>query len=435
MSSWIPIINPSSRLAERAWEAIHAICAAIEDHQRDSVQGSRVRHEISLLYGYLALACRNQEWLDRAVSHLNTCIQRDTASLSRRLGLYGGLCGLGWTVEHLSRFPSAITTETLDASSIVNEKTITEGEDQDVDEDLNSDVDGWLRGALQSKQWMGHYDLIGGLVGFGVYCFERLPGPQAFAGLHLILSQLEACSEEIDSGYTWHTRPELLPPHQLESYPLGYYNLGIAHGVPGVIFLLSELNASNFEPERTRRLLNGAVKWLLSRKRPSERYQRFGAYEYAKEVRPSRLAWCYGDLGIAHVLIHAGHRVGREDWLLAGRHLVDNCLSWPAENSGVADAPLCHGAMGVAHCFNRLFQRDGDYRCREAALQWSDRAFSFRDGSPAGFFTAKTDRAVEFTFLDGVIGVALGLLAALTPIEPRWDRIMLLSAKTFPHRT
>jgi hypothetical protein len=30
-------------------------------------------------------------------------------------------------------------------------------------------------------------------------------------------------------------------------------------------------------------------------------------------------------------------------------------------------------------------------------------------------------------FLDGAIGVALALLAALTPIEPQWDRLLQLS--------
>ena len=30
-------------------------------------------------------------------------------------------------------------------------------------------------------------------------------------------------------------------------------------------------------------------------------------------------------------------------------------------------------------------------------------------------------------FLDGAIGVALALLAALAPVEPLWDRLLLLS--------
>jgi len=33
-------------------------------------------------------------------------------------------------------------------------------------------------------------------------------------------------------------------------------------------------------------------------------------------------------------------------------------------------------------------------------------------------------------FLDGAVGVALALLAALTPIEPQWDRLLLISGRT-----
>jgi hypothetical protein len=32
-------------------------------------------------------------------------------------------------------------------------------------------------------------------------------------------------------------------------------------------------------------------------------------------------------------------------------------------------------------------------------------------------------------FLDGAIGVALALLSAVAPIEPAWDRMLLLSSR------
>lgn len=37
---------------------------------------------------------------------------------------------------------------------------------------------------------------------------------------------------------TWWTNPAWLIPETREKCPRGYYNLGLAHGVPGVIGLL-----------------------------------------------------------------------------------------------------------------------------------------------------------------------------------------------------
>src|SRR5262249_58816684 len=105
----------------------------------------------------------------------------------------------------------------------------------------------------------------------------------------------------------------------------------------------------------------------------------------------SRLTWCYGDLGILSVLFQVSRRTGREDLRGFARDLLDHCLARPPEDYGVVDAPLCHGAAGVAHIFNRLYQAENDPRCREAALRWFDRALSMRQpASGAGGFLAAT---------------------------------------------
>ncbi len=46
-----------------------------------------------------------------------------------------------------------------------------------------------------------------------------------------------------DEGVTWHTAPELLVTWQREQAPTGYYNLGVAHGVPGAIAMRGAMAA------------------------------------------------------------------------------------------------------------------------------------------------------------------------------------------------
>jgi len=132
-------------------------------------------------------------------------------------------------------------------------------------------------------------------------------------------------------------------------------------------------------------------------------------------------------------------RAGRDDWQKFANDLLDHCLAWPPDQAGVGDAPLCHGAAGVAHIFNRIYQSENDPRCRDAAIFWLERALAMRQpGTGVGGFSSLTRPdpsgpivwEANPAFLDGAIGVALTLLAATTPVEPAWDRMLLLSTRT-----
>src|SRR5207248_4085436 len=107
----------------------------------------------------------------------------------------------------------------------------------------------------------------------------------------------------------------------------------------------------------------------------------------------------------------------------------------PPDEAGVFDGGLCHGAAGLGHLFNRLFQATGEPRLREAAQFWFQRTLELRrpQGSIAGFaaWGPGPDGSLNWTddpgFLTGAAGIALALLAATTPIEPAWDRVFLAS--------
>src|SRR4029079_16935527 len=106
-----------------------------------------------------------------------------------------------------------------------------EGEE---DEDPIQEIDEALLAPLARSPWLGEYDLIGGLAGLGVYALERLPRPAARTLLERVVDRLAELSEEMEEGAAWFTPPERLPEWQREIHTKGYYNLGVAHGLPGV---------------------------------------------------------------------------------------------------------------------------------------------------------------------------------------------------------
>jgi hypothetical protein len=96
------------------------------------------------------------------------------------------------------------------------------------------------------------------------------------------------------------------------------------------------------------------------------------------------------------------------------------------------DAGLCHGACGLGHLFNRIYQSSRDEALADAARFWFKEVLRMRrPGRGVGGYEAwEPDRGwiADPSFLTGAAGIALALLAATTSKEPEWDRALLVSS-------
>lgn len=386
----------------------------------------------ALFLGYCAKLPGREGLAADAETHLGDAVARVGEAYGS--DFYSGYTGIAWGVEHLQR-------EVLGG----------EGEDGDP----NEGVDEVLLDLLSESPWRSHYDLISGLVGYGVYGLERVDRPGGRAILGRVLDHLEALARPQPVGLTWPTPPELLPPWQRETAPEGYLNLGLAHGVPGVLILLAALSRAGARhpelgAERAAALLEGGMAWLFSQLQDPAcgsflgGWLAVGAREPASEG--SRVAWCYGDLGASLALLQAARLAGREDWEARALAMARLAAGRPLAASGVMDVGLCHGSAGNMVAFLRLHQLTGEALFLEAARRYLDHLLQVRiPGAPLGGFTAfRPDRRPDGTFemgaraylsnpglLEGSAGVGLALLAALG-VEPRWDRFMLLSLPELP---
>jgi hypothetical protein len=368
--------------------------------------------------------------------------------------LYGGFAGVAWTAEHLYS-PRFADPEDADPGGEAGGR-----DDRDADagttgdEDPLAEIDDALLHYLERTPWTADYDLIRGLAGLGVYALERLPRRSAVACLDRIVQRLAETAEHGPQGITWHTAPELLPDWQRETFPQGYYNLGMAHGVPAVIALLGATAAAAARlaeagdreaRELARRagdLREGSTRWLLAQRLPAGEPCWFGA-TFSPEIPAgrSRLAWCYGDPGVAAAMLVAARTSGDAALERLAVELALDAAARPADTAGVRDAGLCHGSAGLGHLFNRLYQETGEQRLAEASRAWFEAALDFRqpDTGLAGYraFWMDDDRVTESWrddagLLEGVAGIGLALLGGLSSFEPAWDRVLMLSAATLP---
>jgi hypothetical protein len=328
---------------------------------------------------------------------------------SQGLGLSGGAARIGWTIAHLAS--------------------------AEIAGDMCARLDRLLAHAL-ADGWIGEYDLCSGLVGFGVYALER--GAAGHRLAMRVLDHLERTATGDGDGIAWHTAPELLLPAHLERAPDGYWNLGLAHGIPGVIALLSRFIAAGIEIPRSRALLDGAVRYLLAV--PDPRGPDTGRYPpWQPTTRPAstRLAWCYGDLGVAAALLGAASRAKVPVWR-EGLALARTCAARTLAQAHIHDASICHGAAGIAHLFHRMARATGDEQLYTAARAWIVETLRMRTDVGIGGFPRVFEAAGELeldddaSLLTGAVGVALVLHAAISEVEPRWDRLLLVDLPPKP---
>jgi lantibiotic modifying enzyme len=399
---WSPLLDGPE--AARAEDAVRAIAAALPAPTSEQASLACGSAGLAILYSYLAEGGLVDGADETTDAFLDQAVQA-AGAVSMSPGLYEGFTGVAWAVEQVGS-----------------------GDDG---EDPDQDVDAILRDYVGRSPWTDDYDLVTGLVGMGVYALERLSRPSARALLAAVVDRLDETTERTEAGSTWRTRPELLPPHQRAACPEGYFNLGVAHGVPGVIALLGGACAAGIGGTRARSLLDAAVAWLRAQKLQDPDGSLFPSWTAPGATpRPARSAWCYGDPGIAAALLCAAQAVGNDAWAAEALSIALRAAIRPPDQAGVRDAGLCHGAAGLAHVFNRMHQATGDLGLRDAARFWFTRTLEMRQPGAGigGYLASINDGWIEDPgLLSGAAGIALALLAAVSPIEPAWDRMLLLS--------
>lgn len=400
-AAWVPVLDGAQAAAAR--DAVRDVAEALA-----AGQVAHARPSETVVFWAYAAGAIDEPWTtdryDAATDRLGTAIGDNPLGIA----LFGGLAGSGWTLAHISEEGAA--DEVLDA------------------------IDGALAETLAVEPWQADYDLVRGLVGLGVYFLERLAtssSVRARDALARVVDHLLAYAEETPQGLTWFTQPALLPPHQRVQFPDGYFNCGLAHGVPGVIALLGRIVERPDADPRARPALVSALRWMQAQALPAGATSRFpSVVGRDRPGQPARTAWCYGDAGIAIACWSAAVRAGLDPapW----RALASEAARRPSELCGTRDAGLCHGTAGLAHIFNRCYQASRDPVFLDAARRWygktlADRGAHGAASSLAGFsaYDATAERYVgRGDLVEGAPGVALALLAAVEPTEPGWDRCL-----------
>ena len=212
-------------------------------------------------------------------------------------------------------------------------------------------------------------------------------------------------------------------------------NLGLSHGLPSILKFCMEAYKKKVCISKAEQISKILISYILENRNSIP----FGSYfpnyvnENENELNQfSRLAWCYGDLGVAYILYQAGivfnlPSVGE----LAMQVLKDSTLRKEAKSTMVIDASLCHGSSGAAYIYNKLYHLTDELAFKEARDYWLEQTLLYNcfSDTKSGYkmFRANENQYMpENGFLEGNAGIGLTLLSILTS-DFSWDYCLMLN--------
>jgi lantibiotic modifying enzyme len=271
----------------------------------------------------------------------------------------------------------------------------------------------------------GHYDLFIGGIGNSMFLFENLE-TELIKNPSFVLT-LASTRNSDGKGLYWKSK--LLDG----SGHIGEY-LGLAHGSASVLVFYSKMAILNIEPDENKEICSKIIHNILSHKRNYE-LAIFPSEVFENNLHQNtRLAWCQGDLGIAAAIFNAGVTFNNKEWLDEAYDILHHIYTkrTDLEQNGIYDANICHGAAGVAHIFNKVYQYSKIPEFKKATDLWVEHTLYFAkyEDGVAGFKTMDNERGLinSTGLLTGISGIGLVLLSYLYPETVNtWDRCLLLS--------
>jgi class I lanthipeptide synthase len=328
------------------------------------------------------------------------------------------------------------------------------------------------------------FDHIAGLAGM----VSGLGRADAGEALGLVTGALAEGTLRETGRPPWHTAPDQVPERAFGSrYPGGMVNLGMAHGLAGVVAALAVAAGSEVaggeagDVARVAGAASGEVAVVAGEVAavaggevaavaggevaavavadragagPGDVGRALGvaAGALAGAIRSDdglvtlphvlplgsgtrrdpagRTAWCYGPPGAARALGMAGAVLDSPGYARLAAELLVGSLAQPARVAQLETPSFCHGVAGVLQIAARMATETGEPRLAVLVPELCEWLLDrFEPDSRFGFqaLGPRGDRADVPGLLDGAAGVGLVLLSVANPTEPRWDRAFLLS--------
>ncbi|WP_053726852.1 lanthionine synthetase C family protein [Streptomyces sp. WM6378] len=337
---------------ERARDVLDSVAARLRTPQ--ALQTARVD---SLAVGYPGIAllfttlAADGDTGARSVAHAHLAAAIRPAGGLRAAGLYGGTAAVAFAARVAATGPDTYRSLLDSVTPRVAEAAVERAR-------------ALRAGRSQGTGAPSHlYDAVSGASGLARLLLALDPhGPALRACLEALVDLAEPAVTAHGTLPGWWTEggPGVQGPNP--DFPRGHLNLGLAHGIPGPLALLSLAHEQGVRVRGHEEAIGRFAGWLAGRAHGDG----YGPY-WPLTVRaedelsgerppnpPTRAAWCYGTPGAARALFLAGRALEEKGWReLAGR-AMRAALARPAATRALEGPGLCHGTGGLLQIAARM---------------------------------------------------------------------------------
>lgn len=212
-------------------------------------------------------------------------------------------------------------------------------------------------------------------------------------------------------------------------------SLGLSHGLPSIIRYLGECYKYNIESKKVLHIINGLKSIILKSVNKNNAFGNIPSMisDIKSSVdNSSRLAWCYGDVGVGISLYNVGKIIQDSEMIdFSNKILLDSTKRKKTDNTKIVDAGICHGSSGVAHIYNKMWNYTNDKRFKEATDYWMEKTldFAINENNKYQFkkYNSETKKyEINHSLLEGNAGVGLVLYSCITG-DCSWDYCLMLN--------
>ncbi|WP_283139316.1 lanthionine synthetase C family protein [Rhizohabitans arisaemae] len=317
-------------------------------------------------------------------------------------GLYHGVAAIAFALHPTSAHPGYAAARATCDSAV---QTITRRKLHQARHRLSSG----------QRPDVGEYDLISGLTGLGAHLRRHDPTGDLIED---VLTYLVLLTQPVNGLPGWWTEAT---PGRAEGHPPGgHANHGIAHGITGVLALLSLALRDGLTVPGQCEAIETICAWLDTWQQDHHGHPWWPETVSLDDIRrgqptqhrPPRPSWCYGTPGISRAMQLAALATGDLARAVLAESAVIGCLTDPRQIGLIIDRGLCHGAAGL-HMTVASIAADTPTPLPDTAnLLLRQRA---HPAEPTGFLTGSAGHAL-----------ALHALSACKPPTTTWDTAMLL---------
>lgn len=207
-------------------------------------------------------------------------------------------------------------------------------------------------------------------------------------------------------------------------------NTSISHGqITIAYFLLMSIRNKAKNYLIATKLLKSLISFMLQHMKSMNNSYLFDSF--INEDGISRLGWCYGDLTIGYIFYECSK-------ILNDKHLEKTSLEillhttrrQNLKENVIIDSSFCHGAVGIAYIYNKLYQKTNKQSFEDASNYWVTVTEKFLFNNDFKMFS-RYDTKWEYNpfLLEGLAGIGLSLMSISNPSKSfqNWEECLLLN--------